>query len=415
VRRAASILLLLAALALPAGCASYRAFQSGKELIAQGKIEEGLAKLDEAVQLDAHNVEYRIALRTTREQVVARGLRAAETARREGRISDAEAEYRRILRYEPDNSMAKRGIDALTTERRHRQIVATAEAEFAKGAAADLDHVAELLRGVLSENPNQSAALNLKARLDEARAQQRAPAAELAAIYRKPITLEVRDAPLKTVFDAVSAVSGINFFFDKDIRPDLKVTVLAKDTAIDDAIRLVLLTNQLEQKVLSPNAVLIYPNTPQKLKDYQTMTVRSFYLANADVKAVSNTLKTILKVQDLVADERLGIIILRDTPEVVRLAERLIALQDLSEPEVMLEVEVLEIKRSRLLELGVSWPDQVTLSPLAAEGGQPLTLDQLLHLDRRSTQATVSNGAVTARNTTDDADLLANPRIRVRN
>jgi general secretion pathway protein D len=407
------MLVLVAAAAL-AGCAGYRAYHQGRELIAEGKLAEGVSRLEEAVRLDPHNIEYRIALRSQREQAVTYTLLLAETARREGRIAEAEAGYRHVQSVDPTNSMAKQGLEALAMERRHRQIIAGAESELSKGTAADLEAVSEQLRIVLTENPAQPAALNLKARLQEARARRQTPAAELAAAYHKPITLEFHDAPLKTVFDAISKVSGINFFFDKDIRPDLKANVLARNTSIEDAIRLVLVTNQLEQKVLSPNSVLLFPNTPQKLKDYQTMSVRTFYLANADVKAISNTLKTILKTQDLITDERLGLIIMRDTPEVMRLAERLVALQDLADPEVMLDVEVLEIKRTRLIELGVSWPDQVGLSPLVASG-QPLTLDQLLHLNKQTTAASINNATLTARHTDDNADLLANPRIRVRN
>jgi general secretion pathway protein D len=57
----------------------------------------------------------------------------------------------------------------------------------------------------------------------------------------------------------------------------------------------VLLTNQLEQRVLDGNSILIYPNTPLKQRDYQALTVRTFYLANSDAKTVATTLKTILK------------------------------------------------------------------------------------------------------------------------
>lgn len=399
---------------LVSGCAGHRAYNEGRQLIESGETEKGLAKLAEAVQQNSGNVEYRIALRTKRVEAVTSMLRSAEEARRSGRLVEAETLYTRVQGMEPGNPMARQGLDALVMERRHRKALAILETELSKGNAADLDVAADQLRTVLAENPNQREALNFKARLEDLKLKQAAPEAELAAVYLKPITLEFRDAPLKSVFDAIAKVSNLNFFFDKDIRPDLRATLLAKNTSIEDAIRLVLITNQLEQKVLNRNSILIYPNTPQKIKDYQTVAVRTFYLANADVKAISNTIKTILKTQDLVIDERLGLLIMRDTPEVIRLAEKIISLQDLAEPEVMLDVEVLEVKRTRLLELGVSWPDQVTLSPLAANG-ETLTLRDLLNPSQSTTQAAISSGSVTARDQKDDADILANPRIRVRN
>lgn len=409
--RFASLLLVSV---LIAGCAGSRAYRDGNQLLNGGRVEEGLAKLEQAVQLEPRNVEYRITLATRRAQAVDAALGVAERAFADGRLTEAETAYRRVQQIDSASPKARQGLEALIVERRHRRIVTDAESKFAGGAAEDLDAVLELLRPVLAENPNQREALNLKARVLEAKESREAPAAELAATFRKPITLEFRDAPLKAVFDAIAKVSGLNFFFDRDIRPDLKATVLARNTSIEDAVRLVLVTNQLEQRILSRNSVLIYPNTPAKLKDYQTMQVRTFYLANGDVKAVSNTLKTILKAQDLVVDERLGIIIMRDTAEVIRLAEKLVNLQDLSDPEVMLDVEVLEVKRSRLTELGISWPSQVGLTPLAKEG-ETLTLEDLLHVNQSTTQVTIDSAGATARGQDDNADILANPRIRVRN
>ncbi|AIY41400.1 putative secretion system X protein GspD-like [Collimonas arenae] len=399
---------------LVSGCAGTREFREGNAMLAEGKVEPGLAKLEEAVKLAPKNAEYRIALSSRRSSIINQLVALGENARREGRLAEAEKNYRQALNLDQNNAMARQGIEALVMERRHRLVLAEGEALFKKGGRSDLVEALEKLRPVLSENPNQKDALNLKSRIDEARAKAAKPDAKLAAAYMKPITLEFRDAPLRTVFEVIAKVSGLNFFFDKDMRPDLKASILVKNTSMADVVRLLLVTNQLEQKVLNENSILIYPSTPQKLKDYQTLAVRTFYLTNADVKAVSNTIKTIVKTKDMVIDERLGLIILRDTPEAIRMAERIVALQDLSDPEVMLEVEIMEIKRSRLMELGVQLPSQLTLSPLQI-GGVPLTLDDLKHLTAQTTQATIGSMVINARKEDQDGNILANPRIRVRN
>lgn len=396
------------------GCAATQAYNEGNALLAEGKTEQGLGKLEEAVSLDPKNAEFRIELAIRRASVINRLIAAGEGARREGRLTDAEKAYRQVQTLDADNTMARQGLDALVIVRRHRQVVTDAETLFKKGTLVDLTDALEKLRPVLSENPSQKDALNVKARIDEARAKELRPEMKLAATFRKSISLEFRDAPLKSVLEVVSKVSGLNFYYDKDIRADLKATVFAKNTSIEDAMRLLLVTNQLEQKVLNENSILIYPNTPQKLKDYQTLAVRSFYLTNADVKAVSNTLKTIVKIKDMVIDERLGIIIIRDTPEAIRMAERIVALQDLSDPEVMLEVEIMEIKRSRMLELGIQWPNQLSLTPLQV-GGAPLTLEDLRNTTAKTLQATFGSILVNANKQDQDGNILANPRIRVRN
>ncbi|MBB3176028.1 secretin N-terminal domain-containing protein [Variovorax sp. Sphag1AA] len=413
-RRWTTIVASLLAFALLAGCASQIAYRDANRLLADNKPTEGLAKLEEAVKLDPKNAEYRMALSTTRTSLVNRYLRAAEAHRREGRLTEAEKWYRQAMALDSDNPMAQQGLQALVVERKHRLVVAEGEELLKRGKPEDLTAAIEMLRPVLIENPRQREALNLKERIDEAQNKQSKPESRLAENFRKTITLEFRDAPLRTVFDVISKVSGLNFFFDKDIRPDLKANIMARNTTIEDAVRLLMVTNQLEQKVLNENSILIYPNTAQKLKDYQTLTVRTFYLANADVKAVSNTIKTIVKTKDVVIDERLGLIIMRDTPDAIRMAERIVALQDLTDPEVMLEVEVVEMKRSRLLELGINWPNQMSLSPLLADG-VPLVLSDLSNLNRDNIQVGIGSVTINARKEDGDVSILANPRIRVRN
>ena len=404
------------------GCAGMQSYREGQTLLAEGKTELGLAKLEEAVKLEPKNAEYRIALASRRASIVSRLTTTGEIARREGRLTDAEKIYRQAQTLDSENPMARQGLSALITERRHRLLLVEAEALLKKGSPVALTDAIEKLRPILAENPNQKDALNIKERIEEVQAKAKRPDAQLAQIFRKPISLEFRETPLKSLLEVVSKVSGLNFFYDRDIRPDLKATIFAKNTTIEEAIRLLLVTNQLEQKILNENSILIYPNTPQKVKEYQTLAVRSFYLTNADVKAVSNTIKTIVKTKDLVIDERLGIIIMRDTPEAIRMAERIIALQDLSDPEVMLEVEIIEIKRARLMELGVQWPSQLTLSPLQV-GGVPLMLTDLKTIFDsakkliipENIQASIGNVVINARKEDQDGNILANPRIRVRN
>ncbi len=412
-RRAWRLVCAIACLVL-AGCAGQGAFREANQLFANNKPTEGLGKLEEAVKLDPKNAEYRVALTTTRASLVNRYVTAADANRREGRLAEAEKWYRQAMALDPENAMARQGLELLVVERKHRLAVAEGETLLKKAKPEDLVTALDMLRPVLTENPRQREALNLKERIEEAQNKQAKPEAKLAESFRKTITLEFRDAPLRTVFDVIAKVSNLNFFFDKDIRPDLKANIMARNTTIEDAVRLLMITNQLEQKILNDNSVLIYPSTPQKLKDYQTLSVRTFYLANADVKAVSNTIKTIVKTKDLVIDERLGLIIMRDTPDAIRMAERIVALQDLTDPEVMLEVEVVEMKRSRLLELGINWPSQLTLAPLQIDG-VPLVLSDLSHLNRNNLKVGIGGVTANARKEDADASILANPRIRVRN
>lgn len=405
-------LLLLAILFALAGCAGMQAYQEGNSLLDAGQEQQGLRKLEQAVQLEPRNAEYRITLANRRAGLINRHVARGETARREGRLDEAEAAYRQVLTLDAANAMARQGLHGLQQEIPLRRAVSEAAVLLKQGGASDMRVAAEKLRQVLVTDPGYKPALLLKQQVDELRRQDVRHDVRLSAAFRQAISLEFRDAPLKAVLEVIAKTSGLNFFYDKDIRPDIRATIFARNTTVEDALRLILTTNQLEQKVLNQDSLLIYPVTPQKTKEYQSLSVRSFYLTNADVKAVANTLKTIVKTKDLVVDERLGIIIMRDTPEAVRMAERIIALQDLGDPEVMLEVEILEIKRSRLLELGIAWPGSLTLSPVE---GAKTTLQGLGNITSATTRAEIGNLTVNARKEDGDVNVLANPRIRVRN
>jgi len=414
-------LVLLGMTLVISGCAGWQSFREGKTLVEAGVYDEGFKKVDAAIAADPRNTEYKIYAASRRLTVINGLLARAESARGLGRMAEAEVFYKQVLAIEEKNQMAGVGLRALEMEVRHQRMMAQAEQQFKDGKTREAE---EVVRAVIAENPNQRDANALRQRINEKIAAQPKVAPRLAEAFRKPVSLDFRDAQLKSVFDVLARASGLNFVFDKDIKIDTKVTIVARDTTVEEALRLLALTQQIEQRPLNDNSVLIYPNTPQKARDYQPLVVRSFYLAHADVKQVASTLRTILKARDVVVNEKLNLLIVRDTQESVRLAEKLIALEDIGESEVMLEVEVLEIKRTRLTDLGVRWPDQLSVG-ITRTTGSPLTLYDILNFDSRRrneffgtidiTATAPSNLIVNSRSEGGDTNILANPRIRVRN
>lgn len=414
-----TVITLLPMLFLLAACAGNQAYNDGQAMLGAGRTEQGLALLEQAAQAEPTNAKYRIAVTNGRMRALNKLNGAAEALRQQGKLPEAQAQYQQALALDASNDVAQRGLAGVAQEERHRKLVQEAQASYQRGGEANIAQAQEALRQVLQERPAQREALALKSRIGDEQAKARPAGGKLAAAYRKPVTLEFRDAPLRSVFDFISKVSGLNFVFDKEVDPALRATISVRDTSIEEAIAMLLGANQLEQSVTSDKSITIYPNTPQKVKDYQQLVVRTFFLANADVKTVAFSIKTLLKAKDVVTDERLGIIMLRDTPEMVRMAERIINVQDLADPEVMLEVEVLEVKRTRLMELGVRWPDQASLT-LAGVAGSTGGLGGLKVADLRRINGDNINlgiGGVTlnANKTDSDSNILANPRIRVRN
>ncbi len=270
------------------------------------------------------------------------------------------------------------------------------------------------LSGILAEDPSYAAAAALRTKI----ASSRGPVTvtpKLKTRDNRPVTLQFRDAQTKMVFEVLSRQTGINFIFDKDIKSDGKTTIYVQDVPIEQAIDLVLGQNQLARQILSENMVLIYPNTSAKQKDYQDQIVKTFYLNTAVPKDVEGLLKTVLDAKTLVVNERANAIVMRDTPENVRMAEKLVDSIDIAEPEVMLEVEILEISRGKLQQLGITYPSSATLAMTSPSGNSGLTLSDVKN--QNSDTITVSPLSITldALKTTSAANLLASPRIRARN
>lgn len=405
-RRVAGLVLGVSVLA---GCGS-PAFREGRDLAADGDLEAALPKLKNAVDTVPTNAEYRSAYLRTRELLVSRWQEQAVAARRDGKSTEAEKLYRRLLEEDPSNALARDGLAKLERDTRHDSWLAEAEAAAKK---QDNELAIARLRLILSENPAHAQALALKRQLDEKPGIGLAPP-RLAAGLRKPLTIEFKDTPLRQIFEILSRTSGLNFVFDKEIKGEQRATIFLRNSSVQDALDLLMLTNQLEYRVLNASSILIYPNAAAKLKDYQPLSVRTFLLSNVDAKTAGNTLKTILKTKDLVIDEKQNLIVMRDTADAIRMAEKLLSLQDREEAEVMLDVAVLEVSRDRLIKLGVQWPAQLALAPIAGAGGN-VTLADLRHLHQDMVGATLSPLTVNANKTDSTMNLLANPRIRARN
>jgi general secretion pathway protein D len=406
---------IIAACLLLGACAGSQTFKEGNALLDAGQIDQGIAKLEQAARDDPHNAEYRIVLLNRKLKLVNAMNNRAANARLKGESADAQALYEQALSIDPSNQVARQGIAALAQDQRHQQVMGDAEALYQRGGEANLTQAQELLRPLLAERPNQRDLLRLKTRFADAQTKLRPASGRLAAAYRKPVTLEFRDAPLRAVFDFISKVSGLNFVFDRDVDPALRATISVRDTSIEEAIGMLLSATQLEQSITGERSITIYPNNPQKTKDYQQLLVRSFFLANADVKTVAFSLKTLLKARDIVTDERIGTIIMRDTPEMIRMAERIISVQDVADPEVMLEVEVLEVKRTRGQELGIRWPDSAGLTLLGSGQYGTLNVGDLRHINGGNIGLELGSVKLNANKTDTDSNILANPRIRVRN
>ena len=396
---------------LLAACGSPQPQREALALIERQQFEEGLAALEQASRANPSDTALKGQVLLQRDRAVSRLVEAARAELDAGRLEQAQTLFERVMAVQPHSSQGREGLAAIVTAKRH---LAALERARDKLRAGDADGARAELAAVLRENPEQRDAKTLARVIDEREAREAIAAPSLRVKSGKAVTLEFRDANLKMVFDALSRSSGVNFVFDKDVRADAKTTIYARQMTLEEAIDLILVTNQLEKKVVSESTLLIYPASPQKLRDYQDLVIRSFYLENADAKTTLNLLKTMLKTKDAFVDEKLNLLVVRDTPDAIRLAEKLIAAHDIAEPEVVLEVEVIEVGLSRLQELGVKWTDRFTFGVLDPTP-PPFVLNDLRGINAGRVTMNPPSATLTATATDGASNVLATPRVRVKN
>lgn len=358
----------------------------------------------------------KVAAIRARELEVQKLLGIAETAFNAGDLDGAEQSYQSLDKLEPGNLRAAEGLRRIEA-RRHHQVVLDEAKNLLGKSEADDDRAATLLRDILVENPDNEEARTLYRNLTAQNAAKRAESLRKKLVYSNPVTLEFRDVPIKMIVESLAKGTGINIILDKDVSSAQKATLFVQSVSLEDAIDMLAQTNQLQKKVLNEKSVILYPNTVLKLREYQDLTIRSFYLEYADPKTVSALLKSMLGIKQVQTDDRLPMIMIKDVPEIMVLAEKLIASQDLPDPEVMVEFEVLEIKRTNNLNTGVTWPNQLTVigNSTSSDSSAPqLTLKQLLNIN--SSGISVSpNPSIVFSGADSNANLLANPRIRIKN
>ncbi len=413
------MILAASAILAMAACASSPVRES-QELWGEGRFEDAVEVLRVASAKDPDDRPTLAAYHRRRDLALSQLLVAADNAVTLRHLDEAQDLYQRGLRLDENSQRSKDGLQRVALARRIEQYLqeATRWADEGRIAAAE-----GRLRQVLSTDPDNRNARRLLQQLHQRQEETADTPSALKAALATPISVEFRETPLRNVFEVLSKAGGLNFVFDHDVKSDVKVSIFIRNNKIEDVLRILLSTNALESKVLNDNTLLIFPNTAAKLKEYQDLVVRTFYLGNADAKHVEAMLKTMAHIKDVYIDEKINMVVVRDTPDAVRLAEHLVDSIDISEAEVMLELEVVELSRTRAQNLGIQLPGNVqreSSNPLGtstAGTSGSASPGRISTANLGSLITTIPNPLMIANlsATDSDANLLANPRIRVRN
>jgi general secretion pathway protein D len=392
-RRWGSLLLCVGFGLLTAGC------PKGQPDFTQGRKAETLQDYDaayvfyqKAVKADPTNAAYKIKLNSMRFEASQQHIKVGVELRKKGDLQAAAGEFQRAQTIDPASAIAEQEL--------RKTIELIADKNRASDAAAEP-----------APDPNDQPLAALPP--------------EIKPFSRAAINLKMSD-DAKVVFNTIGKLAGLTVIFDPDF-PARRITVELNNVTMEQALEIVQLESKSFVKPVTENIIFVIPDQPQKRRDYEEQIVKTFYLSNTvqaqDLTEIVTGLRQLLDLKRLQQLNSQNAIIIRDTPDKLMLAEKMIRDIDKAKPEVIVQVEVLEARTDRLRDLGIL-PGQsasIAINPntsttssssstTATNSG--VTLNQLRHLNGSDLAFTLPSATANAVLSDTNTKIIQNPEIR---
>ncbi|HEY6270028.1 MAG TPA: hypothetical protein VIX11_17135 [Candidatus Acidoferrum sp.] len=392
-RRWGSLFLCVGFGLLTAGC------PKGQPDFTQGRKAETLQDYDaayvyyqKAVKADPYNAAYKIKLNSMRFEASQQHIKVGVELRKKGDLQGAAAELQRAQTIDPASAIAEQEL--------RKTIELIVDKNRASDAAAEPP-----------ADPNEQPLAALPP--------------EIKPFSRAAINLKMSD-DAKVVFNTIGKLAGLTVIFDPDF-PARRITVELNNVTMEQALEIVQLESKSFVKPVTENIIFVIPDQPQKRRDYEEQVVKTFYLSNTvqaqDLTEIVTGLRQLLDLKRLQQVNSQNAIIIRDTPDKLMLAEKMIRDIDKAKPEVVVQVEVLEARTDRLRDLGIL-PGQtatVAINPnttstttggTSTASSNGITLKQLTHLNQSDIAFTLPGATANAVLSDTNTRIIQNPEIR---
>jgi general secretion pathway protein D len=353
-------------------------------------------------------------------------VKDAERAERAGQYDRAVALYTQALTERPDDTRVQQNLQRAKL----RASAAHALEGTRRASAGDLLGARSELEVALTLNPSEASLAAQIEELDSQIAEKGAEAerSSIASLKRKvseaplgslavapgaaaPAGFVFSDASLRDVLLSLGALAGVNVIFDEDF-VDRPVTIDLEDATFDEAFRSLTTVTRNFYRVEGDRLITIIPDTEAKRREYEQQVTRTFYLSSADLKETIDLLRIVLgarRIAPLTAANALTIV---DTPERIKAAETIIQSLDKSRSEVIVEMEVLEVNRNRLVEYGIQLRSAGEEGIVTSVFPGNTTLDKPTYSRENLFAAGLPGAVLTLLRTDGDTRVLANPQLR---
>jgi general secretion pathway protein D len=313
------------------GCSGSSTFRQARKAELRKDYDTALVYYDKALQREPENAKYIIHEKLVRTKAAEFHMKRGDELVKQKRTQDAIGEYQKAVGIDPTNDAAGQKLTRLLEEQ--------AAAKKARETA-------------------------IKTALEGQQETEYPTTVELKPLSKEEMKIHI-SADSRRVYESLAKLGGLNVAFTSDFQPR-PVSLDLTSVKIEDALRLVGFQTKTFWKAITPNTILVVPDTPANRRDYQDEVVKTVYLSNplapADRTAITTALKQILGLQRIIDNPDSNSIVVRDTPERVAEAEKLIHDLDRGKAEILIDVAVIEADRNRVRDLGLT---QVPTTPLS--------------------------------------------------
>ena len=381
---------LLAAFTVPAHADAARAaYKRGVQAEKYNKFDEAFEAYKEAYQSKPRDAEYLAAYSRMHFYAAAEHVRAGQGLRDSGKLQEALVEYQKAAAIDATNVMAQQEIRQVT----------------------------ELLKKQ-EANKEAAPATRLESPLVKM-AEQAAGPVELQFTSNSPITLRLSENA-DVAYKIVGKLAGVNVLFDPEFKAQ-RLSVELNDVTPREALNMVALQSKTFWQPVSANTIMVAADTPGKRKDRQDNIMTTFYLRNVststDLQDAANTVKSILDLSRVQLIPRQNAIIMRGTADQLVLAQKLLTDIDKPQPECVIDIVVMQIRRDKVRTLGTNLPTSASIAlvpggGIGATGGGSFTINSLRNINATNFQVSIPGATLTALMDDSNTKIIQNPEIR---
>ncbi len=368
---------------LLAGCASAArsAYMQGEAAAERQLWDQAVLSYAKAVSIDPANSRYKVALARAKLRAAAAHFDRGKKYLANDQLELAIKELQETVVLDPSNQYAQVELGKAMQELDRR-----------RNGPSEFDRAKEEARR---------------------RAQELGPP-KLDPASNVPLVLNFPDSTVQEVYEALSKASGINFLYDEKLDLKKKISVELSNVTFEKAMDILMLMNKHFYKVIDAHTILIADDNRQKRSEYADNVIRTFYLSNAETKQVQTLLRSLLETRKVANNDDLNAITIKDTPEKIKVAERIIKANDKAKGEVVVDIELLEINRSKLRRLGIDLSAK-TLSLVFGNGEEMVPLNNLSRLKAQAswTLGPVPSVLLNFLKTDSDTKTIARPQLRI--